>query len=170
MTPRIPQSLKAEHEELHAELSRSVKAGGRTGEAARAVARLMHPHFLKEEEYALPPLGLLGDLAEGKIDPEMSAVLTMTDKLETELPIMLAEHKEIVVALKDLIEAAETENKPVYARFAEKLMAHARAEEEVSYPTALLIGRYLTAVLPGAKSKSNLNDPQRAASLDRVES
>lgn len=147
MTPRVPQSLKAEHDELHAELGRSVKAGGRTGEAAQSVERLMHPHFLKEEQYALPPLGLLADLAEGRIDPEMSAVLAMTDKLEAELPTMLAEHKEIVAALKELIQAAEVENKPDFARFAEKLMAHARAEEEVTYPTALVIGRYLKVSL-----------------------
>ena len=30
-------------------------------------------------------------------------------------------------------------------------MAHARTEEEVSYPTALLIGRYLKASLAGSK-------------------
>ena len=58
---QIPSSLKAEHEELHSELVRATKAGGSTGEAAKEeVVKLMHPHFLKEEEYALPPLGLLG--------------------------------------------------------------------------------------------------------------
>jgi hypothetical protein len=33
-------------------------------------------------------------------------------------------------------------------------MAHARTEEEVSYPTALLIGRYLKARLPSLKVKA----------------
>jgi hemerythrin HHE cation binding domain-containing protein len=151
---RIPQSLKAEHEELHGELAQATKAGGRTGQAAQAVARLMHPHFLKEEEYALPPLGLLAELAKGKIETRMAAVLTMTDKLEAELPTMLLEHKEIVAALEDLIDAAKAENKPDYARFADKLMAHARTEEEVTYPTALLIGRYLKVSLPSSKIKA----------------
>jgi hypothetical protein len=49
----IPSALKAEHQELHGELVRATKAGGRTGEAAKAVAKLMHPHFVKEEEYCL---------------------------------------------------------------------------------------------------------------------
>jgi hypothetical protein len=53
-----------------------------------------------------------------------------------------------------LVEAAKAENKPEYVHFAEKLMAHARTEEEVSYPTALLIGRYLKATLPGLKVKT----------------
>lgn len=151
---QIPSSLKAEHEELHSELVRATKAGGRTGEAAKAVAKLMHPHFLKEEEYALPPLGLLGPLSKGKLEPAMADVLKMTDKLEAEMPRMLAEHKEIVTALQRLIDAAKSESMLDYVRFAEKLMAHARAEEEVSYPTALLIGRYLKGALPGPKVKA----------------
>lgn len=154
MNFQIPPTLKAEHEELHGELARATKAGGRTGEAAKAVAKVMHPHFVKEEEYALPPLGLLSVLAKGKVEAGMAEVLKMTDKLEAELPHMLAEHKEIVTALQRLVEAAKAEDKPEYAHFAEKLMAHARTEEEVSYPTALLIGRYLKSALPALKVKA----------------
>jgi len=154
MNFHIPPALKAEHEELHSELARATKAGGRTGEAAKAVAKLMHPHFVKEEEYALPPLGLLSSLSMGKIEAEMAEVLKMTDKLEAELPHMLAEHQDIVTALQRLVEAAKAEDKPEYVHFAEKLMAHARTEEEVSYPTALLVGRYLKATLPNLKVKA----------------
>ena len=154
MKLQIPPSLKAEHEELHGDLARATKAGGRTGEAAKAVAKLMHPHFIKEEEYALPPLGLLGALSKGQIESIMGEAIKMTDRLEAELPHMLAEHKDIVTALHGLVEAAKAENKPEYVHFAEKLMAHARTEEEVSYPTALLIGRYLKAALPGLKVKA----------------
>ena len=146
---QIPSSLKAEHEKLHGELVRATKAGGRTGEAAKAVAKLMYPHFIKEEEYALPPLGLLGPLSKGKLEVAMAEVLKMTDRLEVEMPNMLAEHKDIVAALQRLIEAAKSEDMRDYVRFAEKLMTHAQTEEEVSYPTALLIGRYLKAALPG---------------------
>jgi hypothetical protein len=149
---QIPPTLKAEHEELHGELARATKAGGRTGETAKAVAKLMHPHFVKEEEYALPPLGLLPALAQGKLRAEMAEVFKMTDKLESDLPHMLAEHKDIVTALQQLIKAAKAEDKPEYVHFAEKLMAHARTEEEVSYPTAVLIGRYLKAALPNQKN------------------
>jgi hypothetical protein len=151
---QTPRALKAEHEELHGELVRATKSGGRTGEAAKTVAKLMHPHFRKEEEYALPPLSLLSALSKGKLEAEMAEVLKMTNKLEAELPHMLAEHKHIVTALQRLVEAATAEEKLEYAHFAEKLMAHARAEEEVSYPTALLIGRYLKAALPSAKVTS----------------
>jgi hypothetical protein len=50
----IPKPIKIEHDELHADLVKATKAGGQTGEAARAVAKVLHNHFVKEEEYALP--------------------------------------------------------------------------------------------------------------------
>jgi hypothetical protein len=55
----IPQSLEVEHKELHEQLKKAIDSGGKTGDAAKAVAELLHPHFEKEEEYAMPPLGLL---------------------------------------------------------------------------------------------------------------
>lgn len=55
----IPYSLKVEHDELHLQLEKAINAGGKTGDAAKIVAELLHPHFKKEEEYAMPPLGLL---------------------------------------------------------------------------------------------------------------
>jgi hypothetical protein len=128
MKIKIPQSLKVEHEELHAELVETTKVGGKTGEAAKAVAKVLHDHFVKEEEFALPPIGLLTVLACGKIDKQMRSVLAMTDRLKTELPQMLREHKAVVATLKKLIAAAKKEKLPEHARFAEKLMLHAETE------------------------------------------
>ena len=139
----IPQAMKAEHDELHADLVEATKAGGRAGDAAKAVAKVLHHHFVKEEEYALPPLGLLVPLSQGRFEPAMADVLKMTDKLAADLPKMLAEHAEIVAALKKLVEAATAENEPGIVRFAQKLMLHAQTEEQVSYPAALLIGAYI---------------------------
>ena len=139
----IPQPLIAEHEELHADLQHAMQAGGRTGEAATAVAQVLHPHFVKEEEYALPPLGLLPALASGEVSPDMAQVLPMTDKLKHELPQMLVEHKEIVAALERLKMAARFENKPEIENFAQALVQHALTEEQVTYPTAILIGEYV---------------------------
>ena len=56
-----------------------------------------------------------------------------------------------MTALNGLIDASKAEGKLEYVGFAEKLMAHARTEEEVSYPTALLIGHYIKAKLAGTK-------------------
>lgn len=140
---KTPTVLHTEHEELHKMLKNATQLSGKTGEAAKVVAKLLHQHFIKEEEFALPPLGLLPMLAEGKILPEMKAVIEMTDKLKSELPEMLSEHKQIEAALLELLNASKEENQPEATLFAEQLMEHAKMEEIVSYPTAILIGEYL---------------------------
>jgi len=139
----IPQSLRTEHEELHAELKKATKEVGQVGEAARSVVAVLHPHFLKEEEYALPPLGLLPSLAEGRVSTDMGIVLEMTTRLKNDLGQMLEEHRAIVAQLDGLIDAAKERRKYTYVRFAEKLVLHAQMEEEVLYPAAILIGEYL---------------------------
>jgi len=143
----IPRSLRVEHEELHEELSRGTKEPGSIGKSARTVAKILHPHFVKEEEYALPPLGLLSPLAEGNPTPDMKKVVRATDRLKAELPRMLEEHRAIVAALKDLIVESKRKHKVQYVRFAEKLTLHAQTEEEVLYPAAILVGEYLKCKL-----------------------
>jgi iron-sulfur cluster repair protein YtfE (RIC family) len=144
----IPEPLQQEHAALHDELRRATQVPGEVGEAARQLARLMHPHFLKEDQIALPPLGLLRALTRGEPTPDMAEALDLTDRLEAELPAMLAEHKAIVGALAQLQQAAERANRDDIVQFAQALMQHARTEEEVMYPAALLVGRYLRARLP----------------------
>ena len=139
----IPKPLKLEHKELHRELVEAVKTFGSIGKAAEAVAKVLHPHFVKEEEYALPPIGLLKVLAKGKVSKDMEEVLVMTDKLKKDLPNMLKEHKAVVAALKKLVAAAKKEKRNDVVHFAGKLMLHAKTEEEVLYPAAILIGEYL---------------------------
>lgn len=140
---KTPESVKLEHDELHEALVRATQAGGETGEAAKEVARLLHPHFEKEEEYALPPLSLLPQVSKGQITPQMREVIPLTDKLKADLPEMLQEHQTIVVALNRLSDAARRENKPEVSRFAEALKLHAMTEEEILYPSAILVGEYL---------------------------
>ena len=144
MEINIPQSLKLEHEELHGELAKAIKSGGKAGEAANAVANVLHHHFIKEEEYALPPLGLLSFLSQGKFNSEMQRIVPMTEKLKEDLSNMLEEHKQIVRELDNLVEVAKKENKTEIVVFAEKLKLHARTEEEVLYPAAILVGEFLT--------------------------
>ena len=143
----IPTPLQQEHEALHGELRRATQVGGEVGEAAETLAKLMHPHFVKEDEIALPPLGLLGALSHGEFNAEMSDVLALTDHLEAELPEMLKEHKTIVAALQRLQEAAERAERSDIVAFAQQLVQHARTEEEVMYPAAVLVGHHVRLLL-----------------------
>lgn len=141
----VPEPLSHEHEELHAQLAKATKLGGPLGDAAKAVARVLHDHFVREEEIAMPPLGLLTDVAAGRIRPEMREVLALTDSLKAELPKMLEEHARIRAAVAALHEAAQAEGASAQIELADELALHARTEEEVLYPTAILVGEAIRA-------------------------
>lgn len=136
----IPESLRVEHAKIHNELVRATNLSGPIGAAARALAGVLHAHFVREEEIALPPLGLLAALARGEHDERMRPVLAMTDALRAELPRMLEEHKAIHAATRRLGAVALAAKDESVARLAEDLKSHAQSEEEILYPAALLVG------------------------------
>jgi hypothetical protein len=142
---RIPESIRVEHEAIHEELVRATKAPGAVGAAARELATVLHPHFVREEEIALPPLGLLAPLARGEFVPEMRDVLPLTDSLRAELPRMLEEHKAIRAATIRLGDVARAEGNSAVERLAEQLTLHAQSEEELFYPAAVLVGDIVRA-------------------------
>lgn len=141
-----PQSVATEHRELHQ--MRASREAGRLGTAARELDEVLLPHFRREEEIATPPLGLLPALAIGNATAEMREVLPLTEALERELPQMLREHEIIRGAVKRFREAAEAANRPEYVRFSDDLAAHAGQEEEILYPAAVLVGRYVARTAP----------------------
>ena len=141
----IPRSLQAEHHEIHEALAEATRAPGRVGAAAKELAAVLDPHFARENEIALPPLGLLAPLAAGKMPAGAQDALAMTDALRKELPRMLEEHTRIRAATETLRVAAREANAPTHERFAERLAAHAQTEEDVLYPAAILVGDILRA-------------------------
>ena len=138
-----PTSIATEHRELHGTLENAAQEAGELGAAARKLEAALAPHFRREEEIATPPLSLLPRLAQGDATQDMRSVLAMTDALEQELPQMLREHQAIRAAAGEFKAAAEEANRPEYVRFAENLAAHAREEEEILYPAAIVVGRYV---------------------------
>jgi hypothetical protein len=130
-------------------LRNATQVGGGSAKQQGA-GKLLHPHFVKEDEFALPPLGLLQPLAQGAVTSEMAGVLKLTDRLAAELPAMLAEHKTIVAALERLSEAARRAGRSDVVEFAQKLTLHAQTEELVMYPAALLVGRVVRQSLEEA--------------------
>lgn len=145
---QTPKSIAMEHGELHETLARAAAEGGEIGSAAGELERALAPHFKREEEIATPPLGLLPALAQGDATSEMRSVLPMTQALERELPQMLREHEAIREAVTKLRATAERVGQQDYVRFADNLAAHARQEEEILYPAAILVGRYVAQTAP----------------------
>ena len=141
----IPQSLQTEHKAIHDALTEATRVPGPVGAAAKELAAVLHPHFARENEIALPPLGLLGALAAGEKPAGMDEALAMSDALRKELPRMLEEHTKIRAATEKLRVVAQKEKASAYEQFAEELILHARTEEEVLYPAAILVGDVIRA-------------------------
>lgn len=140
-----PESIRVEHEAIHKALVELTKAEGPVATAAKDLAAVLHPHFEREEEIALPPLGLLAPLAAGKTPDGMTEALTMSDTLRKEMPRMLEEHKAIRAATENLLRVGRDEKNSAAQEFAGELALHARTEEEVLYPAAILVGDVIRA-------------------------
>ncbi|MGH9454846.1 MAG: hemerythrin domain-containing protein, partial [Terriglobia bacterium] len=140
-----PPSIHGEHKHLHHQLDQALASGGKTAASARAVADVLLPHFEAEEAYAMPPLGLLEAIAQNQplSDEQTRETIKMADQLQAHYGQMIQEHQQIQAALKTLASAAREEHKPEALAFAEELMLHAQNEEQILYPTTLLIGKYL---------------------------
>lgn len=146
----IPESIRHEHEAIHSALVAATRAPGRVGTAAKKLADVLHPHFVREEQIALPPLGLLRALAAGESLPEAAsaAAAEMASALRAELPRMLEEHAQIRAAVAELRDAAAAAGAEAQIELADELALHARTEEEVLYPAAVLVGDLLPARRP----------------------
>jgi hypothetical protein len=152
MLPAMPDSLRVEHEQLRADLDQAIRIGGRIGEAAQALQSVLRPHFRREDDNVFLGLGLLHSVAQGKIAPGMYELIVKAEQLKKELPEMLAEHDQIRKALERLGQEATKEGRPQVAYFAAKLLHHARMEEEILYPAAIVLGEYLKSLLVPAEA------------------
>lgn len=141
----IPEGLVIEHDAIHERLVALLDAPAPVGPAAKKLADLLHHHFPLENDIALPPLGWLIPLATGAELPDATATLEQTQRLREQLPSMLKEHEEIHRAAAALHEAGREAGSESAMSFATDLQAHARHEEEILYPAAILVGDLLRA-------------------------
>jgi hypothetical protein len=143
----IPEPLRHEHAFLRVQLAKAVQEPGTLGEAARDLARLMHPHLAREEEFALPPLALLTRVAVGVVTPEMAEVLPIAKRLKAELGRLLEEHQAIAAAAERLNEVARAAGNTQYETFLRTLFMHTQNEEQIHYPAAILVGAIVKQAL-----------------------
>jgi len=146
MTLQVPVSLKSGHEALTTALRRAMREPGGTGDAARRLASVMDGHMMREEKFALRPLGLLKALGRGETPADLAEAARLVEGLKREMPQMVDEHRQIAELLRLLAKEAEAAGKPEYVALAEELILHAHVEEDVLYPAALLIGEYARKV------------------------
>jgi hypothetical protein len=93
--PEVPLSVKKEHEDLPDKIQKITLFRDSAGRAALKLNELMKYHFAEEEDYVLPPLGLLPLLASGKIPEQSKEILLLTEKLKSQMLHLSAEHQMI---------------------------------------------------------------------------
>jgi hypothetical protein len=137
-----PPSLEKEHEEIWRLLIRVQHLSGKTGSIAEKMAKDLKTHIDKEETLALPLLGILKDIVDGRLKNGVAARASLLgSKFEKEYPAMLHGHKELRRILERLKKVGAEEGHLTAVRFAETLEAHSTQEEEVLYPAAIVAGQ-----------------------------
>jgi hypothetical protein len=140
---RVPKALLHGHDEARAELVRATMEGGRVAKAGKRLAELCLPHFEHEEETVFPVLALLPYVEQGNLRPEMLDVMPLIHKFRAKHDAINDHHQLIVSAIENLLKAAHKEMNREVAEFAHSMRVHERIEDEVIYPTVVLIGKYL---------------------------
>lgn len=141
----VPLALRIEHNQIREELARARQDGGAVGDAARTLDRIWTSHLTHTEAFVLPPLGVLRALTRGEAIPDAPQALAMATQFERDLPSLLEAHRALYDETKRFMDTANRERKPAFMDFARRLGLHLRLEEEVLYPSVLLVGQQLKA-------------------------
>jgi hemerythrin-like domain-containing protein len=137
-----PASMEKEHQDIWQLLIGVQNLSGKTGSVAEKLAKDLEVHIDKEESLALPLLGILRDLVNGKLSGSSAKrASALYVKFKKEYPGMLQGHKGLYKVLERLKKVGAEEGHLTAIRFAEALEKHSQEEEEVLYPAALLAGR-----------------------------
>jgi hypothetical protein len=146
-----PRSLKFEHEVLVDRLTQLANRGGAAGDVATRALPVVNAHFAKEAEFIFPTLGLLPEIAAGRITPEMKAAILMADRTKAAEKEVRSEHMQLTSLMNELIEAANKENDRDIVDFATSVAVHSLNEMEVLLPAAIVIGDYLRTKFPSGQ-------------------
>ena len=137
-----PPSMEKEHQDIWQLFIGVQNLPGKTGAIAGKLAKDLKLHIDKEESLALPLLGILRDLADGKLNASTAKRASLiSSRFEKEYPGMLHGHKELYKLLERLRDVADKEGHLTAVRFAVMVEKHSQEEEEVLYPAAILAGR-----------------------------
>ena len=146
----IPQSLILEHQETMERLTELSARQGKVGEVARQALDLFKRHTQREQDYILPPLALLPDLADGHVTPDMQWALDMADRVRSDREVIFQEHSAVTDVLNALLVAGQAAHDREAIEFARAAATDSLNDIEIMEPTVVMIGDVLRAKLaPG---------------------
>ena len=143
----VPRSVQLQHEQIVRRLESIAQRGGPTSASASKAAEFLKGHYAKEEEFALPPLGLLSTLLNSPNPADLQRAVVMAERTKAALPELMLEHVQINAMMSDLIEAATQNKDDELVRLATRVAAQSLNDVEVLYPTTILIGEHIRSKL-----------------------
>ena len=149
-----PPSLDEEHEEIMGALGNFAKFRDETGSSIKNLLKVLEPHFQKENKIVMPVLGALSVLVSGEHVPNLQEIAESQGVLLQEYDNMYKEHAQIKVLIEQATRAAKRENHQEVTDLLEGLAHHARVEEEVLYPAAVLAGTVAKCITPSAPTQA----------------
>ena len=147
----IPQSLIVEHKDTLDRLTALASRSGEVGQEARKALALFKAHTAREQEFILPPLTLLPELAAGKVTPDMAWALTMADRVKAERDQIDQEHVQVTDAMTALYNAGKRAKDKEAMDFALSGVADSLNDSELLEPMVIMIGDTLRSKLHPAK-------------------
>lgn len=141
--PEVPSSIKLTHKTLLEQLHNITLYEDKSTETAVKLEELMQHHFSEEEDFILPLLGLLPMLTKDEVPPHNKEIIALSEKVQSHLDHMSAEHQLITAYIKELKAVTSAENLQQILDFENEILKHAKSEEEVFFPASILVGNYL---------------------------
>ena len=147
----IPQSIRLEHENTLEQLTKLSKKHGPVGAEASKALGLFKAHLQREQEFILPPLSLLLQLADGNTSPDMKWAIAMADRVKSERELTYQEHTKITDAMNALASVARKAHDAEALEFAQGAVADSLNDVELLEPMSIVIGEYLKTKLGGSQ-------------------
>ena len=141
---QVPQSIRVQHQQIISRLEHFAESKDKESAAAaqKAVAFLKE-HYAKEEQFVLPPLGLLPRIAKGETSKDMEPAIAMADRTKSALADFTNDHIKITSLMNDLIAVGKKKKDDDLVRLATRVATQSLNDIEVNQPTTILIGDYL---------------------------
>ena len=140
---QVPQSIRVQHEQIISRLASLAKRKGPVGAAAQKALVVLKGHYAKEEEFVLPPLGLLPRIAKGDISKDMEPAIAMADRTKAALAEFQNDHIQITSLMNELTEVGRKSRNEELMRLATRIAGQSLNDIEVAQPTTIFIGAYL---------------------------
>jgi hypothetical protein len=149
----IPQSIRFEHAAIIERLTKEAALPTAPGMVARKALAVIKDHFAREEEFVFPPLGLLDEIAEGRLpdDATIKIAIEMAERTKKSRASFYQDHVTITSLMNELRESATKMRETDLVAFASSIAAHNLNEIEVVQPTTVMIGEYLRSKLPASR-------------------